>query len=62
MASGSGSVEIGTDAYTVSVEELHGAERDEVYARQASLYPGFAEYAAKTEGIRTIPVLRLTRV
>jgi len=23
--------------------------------------PGFAEYAAKTEGIRTIPVVRLKR-
>ena len=61
VASGTGSIEIGTDSYDVSVEELQGAERDEVYARQASLYPGFAEYAEKTAGIRTIPVLRLTR-
>lgn len=61
VASGTGSVEVGTDAYPVTVEELQGEKRDEVYARQAALYPGFAEYAEKTEGIRTIPVLRLTR-
>lgn len=61
VASGSGSVEVGTDSYPVTVEELQGDERDEVYARQADLYPGFAEYAEKTAGIRTIPVLRLTR-
>ena len=61
VASGEGSVEVGTDAYAVTVEELKGRERDEVYDRQAALYPGFAEYATKTEGIRTIPVLRLTR-
>lgn len=61
VASGNGSVEVGTDAYSVTVEELGGTERDEVYDRQAALYPGFAEYAEKTAGIRTIPVLRLTR-
>lgn len=61
VAAGAGSVEIGTDAYPVTVTELHGGERDEVYARQAALYPGFAEYEAKTRGVRTIPVLRLTR-
>lgn len=61
ISSGTGSVEIGTDSYPVTVEELRDAERDEVYARQAALYPGFAEYAEKTKGIRTIPVLHLTR-
>lgn len=61
VASGSGTIEVGTDAYPVTVEELQGRERDEVYDRQAALYPGFADYAVKTEGIRTIPVLRLTR-
>lgn len=62
VASGTGSAEVGTDTYPVSVDELTGSERDEVYDRQAARYPGFAEYAAKTEGIRTIPVLRLTRL
>lgn len=61
VASGTGSVEIGTDSHPVTATELHGAERDEIYARQAARYPGFAEYAEKTKGIRTIPVLRLTR-
>lgn len=61
VAAGSATVEVGTETFVVSVTELSGAERDRVYAEQAALYPGFAEYAEKTEGIRTIPVLRLTR-
>ena len=61
ISSGTGSVEIGTDAYDVVVDELQGEERDKIFSRQAALYPGFADYARKTEGIRTIPVLRLTR-
>lgn len=55
------SVEIGTDSFPVTVTELEGEERDTVYAKQAGLYPGFAEYAEKTKGIRTIPVLALHR-
>jgi hypothetical protein len=35
------------------------AQRDEIYARLAKLYPGFAEYEAKTT--RTIPVMALER-
>ena len=54
-------VEVGTETYDVSVRDLQGEERDRVYAEQASRYPGFAEYAEKTEGIRVIPVLALTR-
>ena len=46
----------------MSVSELTGAERDRVYAEQARRYPGFGEYAEKTEGIRTIPVLQLRRL
>jgi deazaflavin-dependent oxidoreductase (nitroreductase family) len=61
VAAGEGSVEIGTDAYPVTVTELSGAARDEVFAEQARRYPGFAEYERKTAGIRTIPVLALTR-
>ncbi len=61
VATGRGSVEVGTDAHDVTVTELTGEDRDRVYAEQASRYPGFAEYAAKTAGIRRIPVLRLTR-
>lgn len=61
VAAGSASVEVGAETYPVSVSELTGDERDRVYAEQARRYPGFAEYAEKTAGIRTIPVLALRR-
>lgn len=54
-------MERGTDTYPVAVTEVTGAERDRIYAEQARRYPGFAGYAQKTEGIRTIPVLALRR-
>lgn len=60
-AAGRATVEVGTETYDVTVRELEGEERDRVYAEQAHRYPGFADYARKTEGIRTIPVLALTR-
>ena len=60
-AAGEGSVERGTDSYQVTIRDLTGAERDRVYAEQARRYPGFAEYERQTAGIRTIPVLELTR-
>jgi deazaflavin-dependent oxidoreductase (nitroreductase family) len=62
IAAGEGRVERGTESYKVTVRELSGAERDRVYAEQAHLYPGFAQYARQTDGIRTIPVLELTMV
>ena len=43
----------------VRARVLEGAERDATYARQASLFPQFADYAQKTT--RTIPVVELTR-
>jgi hypothetical protein len=45
----------------VIVSEVTGEERDRIYDEQARRYPGFAEYAVKTAGIRTIPVLALRR-
>jgi deazaflavin-dependent oxidoreductase (nitroreductase family) len=60
-AAGDGTVERGTETYAVTVGELAGAERDRIYAEQARRYPGFAEYARQTAGVRTIPVLVLTR-
>jgi len=45
----------------VTVRSLTGAERDRVYAEQARRYPGFAEYERRAAGVRTIPVLELTR-
>ncbi len=61
VAAGEGSVEVGTDSYDVTVREIVGEERDRIYAEQAHRYPGFADYARKTEGVRTIPVLALSR-
>lgn len=58
---GRGEVEVGTETYPVTVQEVGGAERDRIYAEQAHRYPGFAEYAVKAAGIRTIPVLALRR-
>ena len=54
-------VEIGDETYAATATVLTGAERDQVFADQAGQYPGFAEYARQTTGIRTIPVLELTR-
>jgi deazaflavin-dependent oxidoreductase (nitroreductase family) len=61
VAAGQATVEVGTSTYPVSVTEVTGDERDRVYAEQVKRMPGFGEYAEKTEGIRKIPVLRLTR-
>jgi deazaflavin-dependent oxidoreductase (nitroreductase family) len=58
---GKGAVERGTETYPVTVREVTGDERDRLYDEQARRYPGFADYAKKTAGIRTIPVLELTR-
>src|SRR5712692_369592 len=52
-------VEVGTETYEADAVVLTGEERDQHYARQAQLYPGFAEYQAKTS--RTIPVIALGR-
>jgi deazaflavin-dependent oxidoreductase (nitroreductase family) len=54
-------VERGTDTYPVSVHELIGKDRDRTYDEQARRYPGFADYARQTDGVRTIPVLALRR-
>jgi deazaflavin-dependent oxidoreductase (nitroreductase family) len=60
-AAGGGTVELGTDTYPVTVYELTGEERDRIYDEQARRYPGFADYARQTAGVRTIPVLALRR-
>ena len=61
IAAGEGTVERGTDTYRVTVQELTGKERDRIYDEQARRYPGFADYARQTDGVRTIPVLALRR-
>ena len=50
-------IEVGDETIDVHAEEIKGPERDRLYARQASLYPGFAEYQLKTK--RIIPVIAL---
>lgn len=52
-------VEVGDERYEVKATVLAGAERDEIYQRQAAAYPGFAEYQASTS--RIIPVIALDR-
>jgi deazaflavin-dependent oxidoreductase (nitroreductase family) len=61
IAAGEGIVERGTDTYPVTVHEVTGEERDRIYDEQARRYPGFADYARQTNGVRTIPVLALRR-
>ena len=53
-------IEVGTESFDVQVTELHGEERDRLYAAQAEVMPNFAEYQAKTE--RLIPVIALSRI
>lgn len=51
-------IEVGDDVIDVHTEEIKGAERDKLYAKQSTLYPNFAEYQRKTK--RIIPVIALT--
>lgn len=51
-------IEVGERSLAVHAEELHGAERDALYAEQARRYPGFAAYQRRTD--RVIPVIALT--
>ena len=60
-SAGRAAVERGTETYAVHVREVTGDERNRRYDEQARRYHGFAEYAEKTAGIRTIPVLELVR-
>jgi deazaflavin-dependent oxidoreductase (nitroreductase family) len=52
-------VEAGTERYDVSARITAGAERDALFARQASIMPQFADYQSKTT--RVIPVIVLER-
>jgi deazaflavin-dependent oxidoreductase (nitroreductase family) len=60
-AAGRGRIEIGDEEREVEVAEVTGEERERIFAEQARRYSGFAGYAEKTAGIRTIPVLALRR-
>ncbi|MGH9079988.1 MAG: nitroreductase/quinone reductase family protein [Acidimicrobiales bacterium] len=52
-------VELGAESFDAVAEPLKGDPRDQVYARQAELYPAYAEYQEKTG--RIIPVVALRR-
>jgi deazaflavin-dependent oxidoreductase (nitroreductase family) len=52
-------VEKGSETIAFRATEVHGAERQAVFERQAARFPIFAEYARRLD--RTIPVLRLDR-
>jgi deazaflavin-dependent oxidoreductase (nitroreductase family) len=52
-------IEVGTEAYDVSVRELPDDERDAAYPKVTEIAPVFAEYQANTT--RAIPLFELTR-
>jgi len=59
VAHSEATVEVGSETFKVTAVEVTGEERDQLYARQAALYSGFADYEAKTT--RRIPVIALQR-
>lgn len=61
IAADEATVEVGTSTFQVAITELAGEERDRIYAEQVKRMPVFGDYAKKAEGIRAIPVLKLTR-
>ena len=52
-------VEDGTEKFKARATEVHGAERDRLFAEVSKLMPLFTEYQNKTK--RQIPLLILTR-
>ena len=59
VANPTATIEVGAEKFSAQATVLDRAERDRVYAQQATLYPTFADYEKKTS--RVIPVVRLTR-
>jgi deazaflavin-dependent oxidoreductase (nitroreductase family) len=53
-------VEMGSETFKARATVAERADRDRLYRQQAELYPGFAEYEAKTD--RVIPVVLLERI
>lgn len=60
LAHPTSTIEVGGERIEVTATELRGAERDRLFALQASRYPGFARYQRRTR--RVIPVVALTAV
>jgi deazaflavin-dependent oxidoreductase (nitroreductase family) len=61
IAAGQATIEVGDSTFPVTVTEVTGDLRDRLFAEQVRRMPGFGEYEQKTQGIRTIPVVRLSR-
>ena len=53
-------IEVGPETIEARAEVITGEERERLYAKQAGLYPQFAEYQRRTA--RIIPVIALSRV
>ncbi len=53
-------VELGKEKFSARAEVAAEPERNELFRKMSSLYPGFLEYERKTD--RVIPVITLTRV
>ena len=60
MANPRTDVEVGTETFSVVVNEITGEERDAVWAGLLSTVPALGEFQKMTT--RTIPLLHLTRV
>lgn len=60
VANPDATIEVGTETIPVRARVADGAERDELWSRQKSAYPQFAEYERNTS--RAIPVVVLERV
>jgi deazaflavin-dependent oxidoreductase (nitroreductase family) len=54
-------IELGTEAFPARARVAGGGERDAIWERQKREWPGFADYEAKTMGIREIPVVVLEK-
>jgi deazaflavin-dependent oxidoreductase (nitroreductase family) len=52
-------VEVGEEKFEATAKVITGEERDRIYAKQAQLFPQFADYQSKTN--RKIPVVVLER-
>jgi deazaflavin-dependent oxidoreductase (nitroreductase family) len=60
LANPKASLEVGTETIEESSRIAEGDERERLWTRQKSEYPGFADYE-KTAGSRQIPVVILER-
>ncbi|WP_020580118.1 nitroreductase family deazaflavin-dependent oxidoreductase [Actinopolymorpha alba] len=60
LADPKATVEVGEETFAVTATTITGTERDEIYARQVVVSPGFGDYERQTS--RVIPVVALAPV